>query len=456
MKFSQFNLDRKLVNYLSNLGYNNLSKIQEISLSTVLSNTSCLIKAPTGSGKTLCYLIPILNDLDLNKLTQCVIIVPTSLLAEQLNNILKDFKGYKEFKVDVLIDGSSLKSSFDSQIIIATPSQFLFNYSKLNLKDLTRLVIDEGDMIIFDGFENQLAEILSLQLKGSKFFFTASVDEHLNTFVRKYISASKIISLDEKSITSNNVTHYFVDIKNRNKIEALILFIKLLNPYKCLVFVSKKDELKVVDDALNRAKIEHLSLYGELPKREQARILKEFSNSKYHILLGTDLIARGFDVNDISDVISIDLPYDLTYYFHRAGRTARFDKKGNSYVFYNDDNISKARELNSKGLNFHFLTLKEDQIKKERELSDKAYRPKINNMLLEAEIKKNISKVRSNKVKPGYKKKIKRVIERTKAKHKQDIIKKNLEKRNQMEGTNFTYFNESSYSKSKKKQSKKN
>ena len=77
-------------------------------------------------------------------------------------------------------------------------------------------------------------------------------------------------------------------------------------------------------------------------------------------------------------------------------------------------------------------------------------------MLLEAEIKKNISKVRSNKVKPGYKKKIKRVIERTKAKHKQDIIKKNLEKRNQMEGTNFTYFNESSYSKSKKKQSKKN
>lgn len=459
MKFSSFNIDRKLVDFLDSNGYKELSSIQEKAIPSLLANKSSFVKAPTGSGKTLCYLVPILNDLDLQKSCQAIIIVPTTLLVDQLYITFRKFIDYKNFKIDVVKDGTSKNvDSYSGQIIITTPNMFIYNYSKFNLKDLKRLIIDEGDMLIFDGFEDQLVEILQMDLKGSKSLFTASVDQHLNTLVKKYISADKLIEVNQGQITSNNVTHYFVDIKNKDKIEALIKFLKIKKPYKAIVFVSKKNEIDSISKQLNEANLSHLAISGNLSKREQNRILKLFaSDSKYNLLIGSDLISRGFDVLDVTDVISLDLPYDLTYYFHRAGRTGRFDRKGNSYIFYSENDLTKPRELAKKGLNFKYLVLKEDSLKEERSLSDKANRPKINNKLLEQEIKKNIYKykLRSKKVKPNYKKKIKLAIERTKSKHKEDVIKKNIAKRNEIEGTSYTYYKEDNYIKNKKKQFKK-
>jgi ATP-dependent RNA helicase CshB len=459
MKFSTFNIDKNLVDFLSSKGYKELSSIQEKAIPSLLANKSSFVKAPTGSGKTFCYLVPILNDLDLAKSCQAIIIVPTTLLVDQLYITFRRFSEYKNFKIDVIKDGTSKNvESYNGHIIIATPNMFLLNYSKFNLKDLKRLVIDEGDMLIFDGFEDQLVQILTLDLKGSKSLFTASVNEHLNTLVKKYIQAEKLIEVNQGQITSSNVTHYFVDIKAKDKVDALITFLKIKKPYKAIVFVSKKNEIDSISEKLNNNGIKHLSISGNLSKREQNRILKLFStDNNYNLLLGSDLISRGFDVEDVSDVISLDLPYDLTYYFHRAGRTGRFDKKGNSYVFYSEADLEKPRELAKKNLNFKYLTLKEDSLKEERSLSDKANRPKINNLLLEQEIKKSIykNKLRSKKVKPNYKKKIKVAIERTKQKHKEDLIKKNISKRNETEGTTFTYYKEDNYIKNKKKQAQK-
>jgi len=450
MLFASYNIDNKLVNILHENGYDEPSKIQQLALKDCLKNKSAFVKAPTGSGKTLCYLIPILNDLDISKLTQAIIIVPTTLLVDQLYYTFKKFSSYKDFKIDVIKDGTSKNiSSYKGHIIIATPSQFLFNYSKINLKDIKRLVIDEVDMIIFDGFQKQLEEILSLKINCSKFCFSASVDQHLNAFVKKYISVDKIIKDDEENITSKNVSHYFVDIKNRNKFDALKLFLKHLNPYKALIFTSSKQDLSELDKYLTENQISHLSVSGSTSKREQTRSIKEFINNQSNILIGTDLISRGFDVNDISDVISLDLPKTLTYYYHRAGRTGRFDKKGNSYVFYNESNLNDARKLNSKNLNFKFMVLKEDQIKLERNLADFDKKKNINNKFLEAEIKKNIYKLRTKKVKPNYKKKIRNAIKRTKQKHKEDVIKANISKRNEKEGTSFSYYNKDNYSKNK-------
>ena len=295
-------------------------------------------------------------------------------------------------------------------------------------------------MILFDGFIKPLEEILDLNKNASVFLFTASIDEHLNTLVKKFIKASNVIETKDDLITSKNVKHYLVDIKHVDLIQALANFIKAKNPYKALIFTSKKAEVSKLQKGLKDLGINALATSSELSKREQKQVIKEFALGKSNILIGSDLLSRGFDIPNITDVISVDLPYDLTYYFHRAGRTGRFDKLGSSFVFYNDDQTIKVKELIKKGVNFTFLTLKGTELKKERNLSEIGKKTKKNNLYLEQEIRKKIYKLRSKKVKPNYKKKIKRMIERVKQKHKEDIIKTNLSKRNKNEETNFSFI----------------
>lgn len=441
MKFSAFKIDPKLIEDLNSKGFINLSPIQEKALPAVLANKSSLVKAPTGSGKTLCYLVPILNDLNLEEETQAVIILPTVLLCKQVYFTLKSFFTYKKSKVDLIVDGTSKNiDKYRGQIVITTPEQFLFNKNKINFKNLKRIIIDEGDMILFDGFIKPLEEILDLNKNASVFLFTASIDEHLNTLVKKFIKASNVIETKDDLITSKNVKHYLVDIKHVDLIQALANFIKAKNPYKALIFTSKKAEVSKLQKGLKDLGINALATSSELSKREQKQVIKEFALGKSNILIGSDLLSRGFDIPNITDVISVDLPYDLTYYFHRAGRTGRFDKLGSSFVFYNDDQTIKVKELIKKGVNFTFLTLKGTELKKERNLSEIGKKPKKNNLYLEQEIRKKIYKLRSKKVKPNYKKKIKRMIERVKQKHKEDIIKTNLSKRNKNEETNFSFI----------------
>lgn len=452
MEFKDLNLDERLQTCLAEQGFIKPSPVQEQAIPLLKKNGSALIKAPTGSGKTLAYLIPILNDLETNRTTQAVILVPTGILAKQVEKTLRLFTpSYKDFLVSVISDGEVKKEKYDDEIIISTPDQFLFAQSRLNLKFVKRLIIDEGDMILFGGFEEQMNQILSLDLKWSKVLFTASVDEHLNRLVRRFIGAEHLIDLSEEGINNANITHYLVDIRHVEKPQALISFMRALQPFKCMIFVSKKEELKDISLALENAKIPFVSIYGELTKREQKRNYRLFDENQVMVLLATDLAARGVDLKDVSDVISLDLPMDILYYYHRAGRGGRFDKKGNSYVFYNNDDTAKVKELLRRGVPFNFLSLKGNTLKKERNLAVIERKPERNNEYVEKAIKDRLRKLRGNKVKPNYKKKRRIAIKLVKQYHKEDIIRKNLLARNEKEGTSFSFVSKDRYHGKRKK-----
>ena len=431
LPLGSINISNKLFNTLKSMGIKYLSPIQEKACPLLLKNESLICKAPTGSGKTLTYLIPILNDLEDDSRTEAVIILPTKVLCNQLEVILKEFKKkFHPFSYSSISEGtSSSRTKINAKIIISTPSQFLFNLEKMNLKYLKRLIVDEGDMILFGGFEKELNDILSLDLKAAKSLFTASIDEHLDTLVKKYMGASKVIDVSEKKINADTVSHCLVDIRHVDKNVALVNLLKYINPYKTMVFVSTKNDLLSLDKYLNNISYPHSLVHGDMSKRDQKREYKDFKDGVTHLMIGSDIIARGVDIEDVTEVISLDLPLDLTYYFHRAGRTGRFDKKGISYVFYNNDDTQKAKELVKKGVKFTYYSLKNDGLKEERDLQTVSNVSKVNNIFLEKEIKKNIAKLRYNKVKPCYKKKIKVEIERNKERHKKKIIQTNLRKK---------------------------
>lgn len=453
MKFSELIRDGKLVSVLEQNGFTDASPVQEQAFPYLDKNQSALIKAPTGSGKTLAYIVPLLLHLDVeNKHTQALIVLPTSILVKQVEATLNLFKNtYKTFSEEALTNENKAKKT-DAQILIATPDVFLAAYPNLNLKYASRLVIDEGDMILFGGFEEQLNEILSLNLSWSKVLFSASVDEHLNRLVRRYIGAERTIDLSSGKINTEYIHHYLVDIRHAEKSVALVRFLNAKKPYKTIVFVSKKEDIPPLNEALKKASIPHAVIYGELPKREQKRAYRLFEEGEVHLLLASDIAARGVDIKDVSDVISVDLPYDILYYFHRAGRAGRFYKEGNSYVFYNNDDTKKARELMNRGVKFTFLSLKGESVKEERTLSSIDKMPKKNNEVLEKLIKQKLRPLRSNEVRPNYKKKRRKMIAFVKSRHKDDVIRRNIYRRNQEEGTHYSFVRKSNpYTSNKKK-----
>lgn len=441
MKFSAFKLDPNLIKELNRLGYVEMTEIQQKAIPYLLRNESGVFKAPTGSGKTLCYLAPILSEIDINKGIQALIILPTNLLIEQVKSNFEQFASYKKVKVAVLDTEISKASLKESQVVLTTPNKLYSELYKLDNSNLKRIVLDEGDMLLFDQKEEtDLAEaIQSAKLSGAKkFLFTASIPEHLDAFTKKFIKANKVINVENKGeITSSNVTHYMLDIKHVDPLKALVEFIKAKNPYKLLVFVSNADNPEKIASYLNKQGIQASYVSKELSNSEVRKRTRDFKEDRYSILIATDRLARGFDDDSISDVLSYSLPLNLDYYFHRAGRCGRYDKKGNSYVFYSEDNNSEAKKLYSRFDKFKFAALKSGEISY---LKERSAKPKINNKYLEKEIKHNIYKLRSSKVKPNYKKKVRQMIERTKKKHKEDVIKKNLAERNKKEGTSFSYF----------------
>lgn len=442
VNFGSLNLNYDLVTYLKQAHYKDLSPVQVKAIPLLLKHKSSVVKAPTGSGKTLAYLLPILNGITKDtKGTVGVIIVPTAVLANQLKDVLVPFtKKYRDFSIGVIAEGAEVRGKVNSNIIVATPSQFLFNMDKFNLKNNKYLIIDEGDMILFGGFEKELNEILSLDCPGTKALFTASINEHMNTLVCKYIGAEALVDVSNKSITSANVTHCLVDIRHMEQNLALEVFLKVVKPYKTIVFVSKKRDLIPLDKKLKADGIDHIIVHGDMNKREQKQATRLFNKDKCNLLIATDIIARGIDIENVTDIISMDLPYDLDYYFHRAGRSGRFDKKGTSYVLYNNDDTAKAKELVKRGVKFDFYSLREGKLAKERDLSQLTEKRKLNNVLLETQIRKNLSHLRGKKVYPCYKKRVRQSIERTKKRHKQQIIKSNIYKRNAKEGTELTYI----------------
>jgi len=423
--FKSLNLKSELIQSLKAQGFINMSEVQEKSIPALLRNESIIVKSETGSGKTLSFLVPILNDLTSDELPQAIIVAPTNMLANQICSVLKSFveSGYN-FSYSFV---DSLNRTNYGKIIVTTPVFVPVIKQYCNLKKLKRIILDEADMLIFGGFEEEITSIIQAFKAVKISLFTASIDEHLSSFIKKYIGAYDYIDVTKKKVTSQSVKHHLVNVHSFSFEGALITFLKVRKPFKCIIFSSKKTELVILHEALTKEKISHAYLTGDMPKGKQKQEIRRFKDGEVYYLLASDIASRGIDVIDVTDVISMNIPYEQIYYFHRAGRAGRFSNGGDSYLFYDSDDVKKVKELQKK-VKFDYYTLKKDQLKAERDLSTRNQK-KHTNELLEKQIRKEVAKVRSNVVKPNYKKKIKKAAEKAKRYHRMKIIRKNLAKK---------------------------
>ena len=440
MLFKSFNLKTELIDILEKLGYTNLTKIQEIVIPKSLKGENIIAKSETGSGKTHAFLVPIINNIVASGKIQAIIVSPTKELAKQtydfaMQILTSDY--YSGVKCKLFSGGEDslkdIKSFYNgADIIVATPGKlnFLLSKNDLDLSALRTIVLDEADMLIDRTFIEDIDKIFSKISKDKVQIevFSATISEGLEVFLKKYISPDYVVTSTNNELTSKTVKHYFINTKHKDINELLLLFIDQFNPYLLLIFANSKKKTRDIYNFLSSKRIKCGILSGELEARERKSMLRRIKNDEFRIVVCTDLASRGIDIEDVSDVLNFNIPNNLEYYYHRAGRTGRIGKSGSCYSFYDNDNLALPFKLLNEGLNVEYLKFSNDELIKDSPLDKKSsfkHKSKTNDDL-EKEIKKAKHMAMSKNVKPGYKKKVKNAIDKVKRKHRREVIRKDI------------------------------
>ena len=442
--FASYNLSKPLVAALSKLGYIEPSPVQSRVIPKALTGSSLVCQSETGSGKTHAYLVPNLENIDTNlPRLQAIVLCPSRELARQVYEFAFAFtKYFPRLKVRLFSSETEKTQNLEGtkgrendaapHIVVATPGRakdVLVGEYALDLHGVRSLVLDEADMLMELGyFEDIDALYGNLPEKVQTMVFSATLNQGLKQKLEKYVD-SRFLYEGEDFKTASGVSHHLVDVKHVGKLEALSRFLAIRKPYLCLVFASKKEDVSLAAAHLKANGIDCVAFSGDLEQRERKKAIRLIKSNKFPVVVASDLLARGIDIEDVTDVVSLDLPSDLSYYYHRAGRTGRFGKTGDSWVFYNADETSRAKALLSQGVRFDYFVLRADALTPtESTIIDKK-RPVFKHQISDDE-KKDISiakaKTKVDKVRPGYKAKRKKAVEKVHGKYRRKAIKEKV------------------------------
>lgn len=437
MKFSAFNINKDLIKILEQNGYVETTPIQQVVIPKALKGENIIAKSETGSGKTHAFLISIIENCVESNLLQVIILAPSRELARQTykfaNQIISDMS-YKKITVKLFISGEDSNKDLKSfkngcNILIATPGKLksLIEESDFDMSMVKTLVLDEADMLLDSGFFDTIDAIFKKCDKNLQVeVFSATISEGLEVFLKKYISPDYVVTSTNNELTSKTVKHYFINTKHKDINELLLLFIDQFNPYLLLIFANSKKKTRDIYNFLSSKRIKCGILSGELEARERKSMLRRINNDEFRVVVCSDLVSRGLDIQNVSDVLSVDLPNNLEYYYHRAGRTGRNFKTGNSYVFYDHDTFDLPLKLINDGLEVNFLKVENNSFVPMASPIKEKKRSKKMPTELDIAIKKAKMTTMTKKVKPGYKKKVKTAIEKVKRKHRREIIRKDI------------------------------
>lgn len=347
MKFSDLNLNTPLQNALNDLGYETPTPIQEKAYSVIMSGKDVLGIAQTGTGKTFAYLLPSLRLYKYSKdrNPQLLILVPTRELVVQVQKEIEKLTTYMSAVTVGLYGGTNIKTQIEAvldgcDIVVATPGRLLdivLNGS-LRLKNVKKLVVDEVDEMLSLGFRSQLVRIFDLMpAKRQNLLFSATLGEEVETFLEEFFESPERIEAAPSGTPLENISQNAYMVPNHNtKLNLLELLLKDREEMqKVLVFVSTKQFADRVHQRLEEKFPEETGvIHSNKDQNYRFNAVKNFQNGTFRVLIATDLIARGLDIQGVSHVINFDIPDIPEQYIHRIGRTGRADKQGVSITLF--------------------------------------------------------------------------------------------------------------------------
>ncbi len=364
MKFEETYLNDNILDALYDMRFDEMTPIQEKCIPEIFDGYDVLGVAQTGTGKTAAYLLPILSMLDdggyPKDAINCVIMSPTRELAQQIDQAMQGFGYYLDGVSSVAVYGGNDGNRYDQElrgmrlgadVLIATPGR-LISHLKVGNLDLSRcsfFVLDEADRMLDMGFSEDIMKIVNeLPQSCQRVMFSATMPAKIRelavSLLHDPVEIKLAVSKPAEKIQQSAYVCY--DPQKLGIIEHLF---KNGDLQRVIIFSGKKDRVKDITRQLKRMKINCAEMHSDLEQRERDEVMLEFKAGHVDVLVATDIVSRGIDIDDIRIVINFDVPHDAEDYVHRIGRTARADRDGVAITFVNEAEIPKFQEIE------HFL-----------------------------------------------------------------------------------------------------
>lgn len=343
--FSDFLLTDIVKENIIKRGYKTPTPIQDQAIPHLLEGKDLIGSANTGTGKTAAFLIPLVNNLFSKKIKRALIIAPTRELAAQIQDELKFFKEKTGLTTVLCIGGASINFQVSHlrrhpDFVIGTPGRLkdLEQQRAINFGHFDAIVLDEVDTMLDMGFINDMKYIISkLPERRQSIFFSATISKSIKSVMDEFLKNPVSVSVKTRQ-SSENVNQDIIKVTGDNKVDVLHNLLIKPDFSKVIVFAKTKRATDKLSRSLRERGFTVSSIHGDKTQSQRKNALAQFKDNRVKILLATDVVARGIDIDDVSHVINYDLPQTHDDYIHRIGRTGRANKIGQAITFIEQPN----------------------------------------------------------------------------------------------------------------------
>ena len=341
MTFSQLGLSEAMLRALEKKGYGYPTTIQQEAIPPFMEWKDVIAKAPTGTGKTFAFGIPMIEHIDKDcPEVQGLILAPTRELAIQIGDELRGLLTYFQgIRVAVLYGGAGLggqaqQLAKNPQIVVATPGRLMDHYNRKNIRldKIRTVVLDEADRMLDMGFFKDVTRIIE-KVKNRKNLglFSATISQEVMTVSWMYQRDEVEITVEPKQEDRPDIDQYSITVTPLQKAETTLRLIRGRGFERVMIFCNTKHMCQRLSDELQRAGLDCDCIHGDIRQSQREKTMQRYREGKLAVLVATDVASRGIDVEDVDCVINYDIPEENEYYIHRIGRTGRAKRKGVAY-----------------------------------------------------------------------------------------------------------------------------
>ena len=355
MKFNELIKNEGVLKALSDLELITPTKIQEDIIPLILDGNDVFGQSQTGTGKTIAFALPILENVEANKKVQALILTPTRELAIQIEREFTKLSTNLNINTIAVYGNSSIEEQIKylrngCEVVVGTPGRTkdLIKRNVLKLSEIKYFVLDEADEMLSMGFQEELEYIFE-KINNDKqvLLFSATMSQSILNIAKKYMSSDyKTVSLSKDQEIPKNVSQEYCIVNNRERLESLSRIIDYYNPKKCMIFCRTKRNADDVIDKLVSKGYNAAVIHGDITQSQRIKTLDQFKSGAFNYLIATDVAARGIHVDDVDIVINYNLPESNEAYVHRIGRTGRVNKRGLAItlIMSNEEKIIRSIE----------------------------------------------------------------------------------------------------------------
>lgn len=356
--FSTYPLSDMILKAISDLGYETPTAVQQAVIPAIFAGKDVLVQSQTGSGKTASFGVPLCEKVAwIENKPQVLILEPTRELAQQVQEDLINIGRYKRIKAIAVYGKSSFvkqKSELKQKnhMVVGTPGRVLDHIVKgtLPLERINCLVIDEADELLNMGFIEQVKEIIeALPTSKTTLLFSATMPETIEGMSRSYLHEPTIVKIEATEKTIPKIQHAFLEVIEENKLTDLEAVTVVENPDSCIIFCNTQEKVNDTYEFLVEKGYPVGKLHGGMMQEDRFEVMDAFRKGKFRYLVATDVAARGIDIENITHVINLDVPFEKESYIHRVGRTGRAGKEGFALTFVTSKEEPKIKEIESFG-----------------------------------------------------------------------------------------------------------